>query len=153
MKVSELMIQDVATVRLTDTLEQAAHLMWDRDIGCLPVVDGTQRLLGILTDRDVCMSAYARGEPLRAIPVTVAMAPRVYSCGADDELSDVEAVMASHKVRRVPVLDEVGRVVGILSLDDIAQAATRTHAISEREVAATLAAIAGSPPASVDPDC
>jgi CBS domain-containing protein len=153
MKVSELMIQDVATVRLTDTLEQAAHLMWDRDIGCLPVVDGTGRLLGILTDRDVCMSAYARGEPLRAIPVTVAMASRVYSCGADDELVDVEATMARQRVRRVPVLEESGRVIGILSLDDIAQIAVRSSSISEREVAATLAAIAGTPAASVDPDC
>lgn len=153
MKIAELMIQDVATVRLTDTLEQAAHLMWDRDIGCLPVVDGTGRLLGILTDHDVCMSAYARGEPLRAIPVTVAMATRVYACGAGDELVDVEAVMARHRVRRVPVLDDSGVVIGILSLDDIAQAATRTRAISEREVAATLAAIAGAPPAAADPDC
>jgi CBS domain-containing protein len=130
------------TCRPTDTLHEAARLMWDRDVGCLPVVDDERRLLGILTDRDIAMSAFARDQRLGEIPATVAMADQVYSCSAEDPLELAAHMMRERGVRRLPVLDEAGRVIGILSLDDLAAAAS--SADSSRAVAATLATVSGT---------
>jgi CBS domain-containing protein len=119
MKVSHVMTTHPVTCRPTDTLREAARLMWERDVGCLPVIDDDGRLLGILTDRDIAMSAFARDAPLSEIPATVAMAERVYACTAEDPAELAAHVMAAQGVRRLPVLDAVGHVVGIISVDDL----------------------------------
>jgi CBS domain-containing protein len=64
MKIRDIMSQDVATCREDDSLDRAAQLMWDRDVGSVPVVDGEGRPLGMITDRDICMAAYTQGEAL-----------------------------------------------------------------------------------------
>jgi CBS domain-containing protein len=145
MKVSQVMVAEVSMCRASETLDHAATLMWDRDIGCLPVIDDTtSRLVGILTDRDICMSAYARRERLDALPVTLAMACSVVSCRADDLVDEVLRVMATERVRRMPVVDDLGRVIGMISVDDVAAAALRVPDVSPGEVVAALAAIAHS---------
>ena len=149
--VSQFMSDAVVTCRLTDTLQRAAHLMWDRDVGCLPVVDDENHLVGLITDRDACMAAYQRDEALRNIPVSAAMTARVYACGPNDDLATVQRTMASHRVRRVPVLEASGEVVGILSLDDLARAATTAHDLPMRDVIATMTMVSGIA-AQVDSD-
>jgi CBS domain-containing protein len=144
MNVSHVMTAHPVTCRPDDSLREAAGLMWERDVGCLPVVDGDGRLLGILTDRDVCMSAFARDAPLSAIAVTVAMAERVYACAADDPAELAAHVMAAQGVRRLPVLDATGRLIGIVSLDALAGAAMSRPDSAARAVAATLAAVSGT---------
>lgn len=141
MKISELMTRTVQVCRPTDTLERAAGLMWDHDIGVLPVVDVHGRVIGMITDRDVCMAAYTRGGALRDIPVEVAMAHNVVVCGADDTDTAVAEVMAKHKIRRVPVVDEAHRPVGMLSLNDLARTMARGRDVPATAVAGTLAAI------------
>ena len=71
MKVEDLMTRSVGTCRPTDTLSSAAQLMWERDCGCVPVVsdDGSNRVVGMLTDRDICMAAHFRGASPGALPV------------------------------------------------------------------------------------
>jgi len=143
MRVSQLMIEDVATCCARDSLEDAAATMWDRDVGCLPVIDPTtRRVVGILTDRDICMSAYARNERLASLPVTLAMAHQVTTCRADDTIEEALCIMTRDRVRRVPVLDDLGRVIGVVSIDDIAAGCMRTAEIWPGEVIATLAAVA-----------
>lgn len=140
MRVAKLMHRDVATCRTIDTLARAAQLMWDRDIGCLPVVDEGGHVAGMITDRDVCMAAYTRGVPLTAIPVTLAMSRTVHACLPTDELSTAEHVMTQHQVRRLPVIDDQGNLVGLISLTDVARAASKTG-VTATEVATTLAGI------------
>jgi CBS domain-containing protein len=141
MKVSKLMRPDVITCRTIDSLERAAQLMWDHDIGCVPVIDENGRVAGMITDRDICMAAYTRGAPLRAIPVVSTMARDVYSCGPDDDLASVEREMGRHQIRRMPVIDAHGQPIGIVSLNDIARASQGANSVSMKEVATTLAAI------------
>jgi CBS domain-containing protein len=141
MKISELMTRPVQVCRVTDTLDRAAGLMWDHDIGVLPVIDEHGRVVGMITDRDACMAAYTCGGALHDIPVEVAMARNVVTCGADDSDAAVAEVMAKHKIRRVPVVDEAHRPVGMLSLNDLARTMARGRDVPATAVAGTLAAI------------
>jgi CBS domain-containing protein len=121
-----------------DTLNRAAQIMWDRNVGVVPVVDETGRLVGILTDRDICMAAYTRGLPTQAMSVASAMATNVYPCSPEDSIGHVASVMAERQIRRVPVL-EAGRLAGIVSLGDIARfVATRDRGKSSACLALTL---------------
>lgn len=147
MDVGQLMVREVATCRLPDTLNTAARIMWEHDCGCVPVVDDDARVVGMLTDRDLCMAAYTQGRPLDAIPVASVMSKDVHTCKADDPIAFAEGIMRAHRVRRLPVTDADGRLIGILSLSDIAQQAVRERtrktkkAVSPAEVADILGAI------------
>jgi CBS domain-containing protein len=144
MRISQLMTAHPVTCLPTDSLHEAARLMWDRDVGCLPVVDSDRRVLGILTDRDIAISAFARDQRLSEIPATVAMADQVYTCNGDDPIELAAHIMADKGVRRLPVVDADGRVVGIISLDDLAAAAVTSPDASSRAVASALATISGT---------
>lgn len=146
MKIKALMTQDVRTCRPQDSLNEAARAMWESDCGCLPVVDEQARVVGMVTDRDVCMAAYTQGQTLATIPVSTAMARNVVSCGPDDDLAAVERSMQKARVRRLPVVDRHGRLAGIVSLNDLARQAfaertQKTRNVGGDDIAATLAAI------------
>jgi CBS domain-containing protein len=141
MKISELMTRTVQVCRATDTLDHAAQLMWDHDIGTLAVVDDQGQVIGMITDRDACMAAYTRGEALCTIPVEVAMSKHVVTCRPDDSDVAVAELMAKHKIRRVPVVDDDHRPIGILSLNDLACTMARGRNVPATAVAGTLAAI------------
>jgi CBS domain-containing protein len=146
MQVEQVMQRDVKTCRADDTLNTAAQLMWDHDCGCVPVVDGEGHVVGMLTDRDVCMAAYTRGMPLDAVQVSDAMSHSVSACQPQDTLADAERMMRENQVHRLPVIDAGGRIVGIVSLNDLAQEAGREtmakkRAISFGDIGQTLAAV------------
>jgi CBS-domain-containing membrane protein len=147
MIVSELMTKAVQTCRIDDSLQRAAQIMWEHDCGVVPIVDAERRLLGIVTDRDVCMAAYTRGHALSQISVSdVVTARRVHSVRETDSLEAAEARMERGRVRRVPVVDHEGRLNGILSLADLARHAYGSLGQSSEDVgrdgiAKTLAAI------------
>lgn len=140
MQVSDLMQRDVVTCLERDTLERAAQLMWETDVGCLPVVDADGRVIGVLTDRDVCMAGFLQGCPFRSIAVSSAMAKEVVTCKARDDLRDVEYLMRHRQIRRVPVVDETNTLIGMISLNDLARAAYAGR-LPSAEVASTLSAI------------
>lgn len=148
MKVSELMTIDVRSCWSTEPLERAAKLMWELDCGSLPVLDQNGRVIGMITDRDVCMAAYTQAQLLGRIPVSRAMSGELYSCNPGEELDKVEKRMRSHQVRRLPVVDDEGHLRGILSLADIAQRAAKdakgkagTKQVGFAEVGETFAAV------------
>lgn len=122
-RVRGLMTRDVVTCSSQDSLSLAARLLWDHDIGALPVIDGAHRVVGMLTDRDMCMAAYTQGLPLHEIRVADVMARRVHACREDDRPLQVLRTMAEIQVRRMPVLDDRGRLSGIVSINDLARAA------------------------------
>jgi CBS domain-containing protein len=125
MKVKELMSRGVLTCRAHDDLNRAAQIMWEGNCGIVPVVDDEGRPIGMITDRDVCMSAYLKGATLRSMRVRDAMAKHVTSCALDAAVETAMELMGETRVRRLPVVDSKGVLVGLLSLNDLAREARR----------------------------
>lgn len=123
MKAEQIMSRPVITARPHESLRDAARHMWDHDCGSLPVVDDSQRVIGMITDRDICMAAFTRGEPLHQMSVQSAMAKKVYSCRPNDGLDSVGTVMGKRQIRRLPVVDESGELQGIVALSDVVREA------------------------------
>lgn len=152
MRVEKIMSRQVSTCAPCDSLEHAASLMWNSDCGCLPVVaDNDSRLLeGIITDRDICMAALFQGKALRDLRVEEAMARKLLTCRASDDVQEAQRLMENHQIRRLPVVDNEGELIGILSLADIATECARMqhsqhHEIPGSDVANTLARISIRP--------
>ncbi len=141
MKVKDLMTHDVGACNPDAPLSEAARIMWERDVGFVPVTDrSTGRLCGVVTDRDTCMAAYTQGRPLGDIPVRTAMSHRVFTCREDDDVERVHAIMAEHKVRRLAVTDLRGALTGVVTLNDLARHA-QVQSSERSRVASTLGAI------------
>jgi CBS-domain-containing membrane protein len=146
MNVAQIMNRNVETCRPTDTLAMAAVKMWDRDVGSLPVLDPDGRVIGAITDRDVCMTACFRGQPLHELTVSTAMSREVYACSPEDALLQAEEIMRGEQLRRLPVVDAEGRICGVITINDLAREAEREelqrrHEITPQEVTLTLATI------------
>jgi CBS-domain-containing membrane protein len=146
MKVGQLMAKKVQTVGPNDCLDRAACLMWEHDCGVTPVVDEQERLVGMLTDRDICMRAWSTGRALGELSAASAMSKNVVSCKPEDSLERAENLMRVHQVRRLPVTDVHGRICGVLSLSDLSREVGQEQGktereVSHREVAQTLAAV------------
>jgi len=148
MKVQDLMTTEVGTCRAFDNADRAAQIMWERDCGAVPILDQEGCVVAMLTDRDLCMAAMTQGRALSEIRVSSAMSRDLWACRPDDDLSQTEAVMRARKVRRLPVVDGEGKLVGLLSLSDLARASmapkrgkAQKKAVEPSEVGATLGAI------------
>jgi CBS domain-containing protein len=123
MNVLDLMTRECASVTTADDLAVAASRMWEKDCGALPVLEGDV-VVGMLTDRDICMSAWSRGLAPQSIRVQDAMSTKLVACTTGDSIKQVEAAMRSQQVRRLPVVDARGGLLGIISLADIVQRET-----------------------------
>jgi CBS domain-containing protein len=144
MKVRRLMTSNVYTCSPDDTLTDAARIMWDKDCGCLPVVDADRRVLAMITDRDICMAAYTQGVPLHALHVSSAMSKGLITCTPDKSHAYLERLLRDKQLRRVPVVDAEGRLVGIITLGDLAHHARESgllRAIALPAVGRTLAVV------------
>jgi CBS domain-containing protein len=121
MKVREIMTPTPATTTPESTARDAARLMKQHDCGSLPVCGGSSgELVGVVTDRDIVVRGVAEDRPT-STPVRELMTPSPQTVRVDDDLDAVERVMADHQVRRVPVVDESGKVAGIVSQADLAR--------------------------------
>ena len=118
MKVRESMTKDVVLVNPGQTVADAARLMVDNDIGAIPVGDN-DRLVGMLTDRDIAVRVIAEGKGPDT-KVSEAMSKEVMYCFDDDDMNDVASNMGQIQVRRLPVLNRDKRLVGIVSIGDVA---------------------------------
>jgi CBS domain-containing protein len=122
MKVQDVMTRNVEVVRPTTPITEAARRMRDLDVGALPVGED-DRLIGIVTDRDLVIRGLADGAQVERAQVRQCMTPQVLYCFADESVEDVAANMADNQVRRLPVVDRDKRLVGIVALADVASAA------------------------------
>jgi CBS domain-containing protein len=122
MDVREIMNAPAYSVGADDTLNCAAKLMRDHALGCLPVIDDRGALIGVLTDRDIALSANEYGEALWRLRVEKSMRQPVFTCRADDGIDVALRLMREHRVRRLPVIDAADKPIGMISLDDIAHA-------------------------------
>ncbi len=120
MQVSELMTKAVQTIEAGATLQEAAQMMRDLDVGVLPVSDGG-RPTGMLTDRDIVIRAVADSRDPVQTCVRDVITPRVCSIDAEQEVSEAAELMAKEQVRRLLVVDKQQRAVGIISLGDLSR--------------------------------
>jgi CBS domain-containing protein len=120
MRARELMSVPVVTCHVNDAVNIAAQRMSDRGCGAIAVVNDNGVLTGMITDRDICMAALTQGKTLDDMLVNSAMTHHVVAVHPDQSLSDAEQLMMGHQIRRVPVIDDGGAPIGMISLDDIA---------------------------------
>lgn len=136
MKVENVMHRD-AEWRTPDTsLKELAELMRDQDIGSVPIGEN-DRLVGMVTDRDICCRGVAQGADPDKVTARDVMSQEIQWCRADDDLEEAMERMESRQIRRLPVIDDNKRLVGMLSLGDIATAASASEI---REVTRAVAA-------------
>ena len=119
MKISEVMTRDVATVRPNQTAQEAANFMLQGDAGSIPVTEG-DRLIGMITDRDIAVRGVARGHGPDT-PVSELMTSGLICARVDDDVEEVASKMSEAQVRRLPVIDESENLVGIVSLGDLSR--------------------------------
>lgn len=121
-KCSEVMTKDPVCCLPNDSVTKAAELMKSDNIGSIPVIenDQTKKLVGIVTDRDLAMKIIAEGRDAKSTTIETVMTSKVVTCRADDDLQKALDAMAEHQLRRIPVVDNDNKVVGIIAQADVA---------------------------------
>jgi CBS domain-containing protein len=119
MKVKDVMTQSAICCRDETNVGAAVELLWVRNCGILPVIAADGRIRGVVTDRDICIAMGTRDRRPGDVRVSEIMSNNVISCKANDDIHEALSTMAEKKVRRLPVLDNDGFPVGVLSMDDI----------------------------------
>ena len=120
MKVKDLMTTDVKRCSPETNLAEAARIMWDGDCGAVPVTDERDHVVGVITDRDICIAAATRPRTEGEIPVKEVISKALFTCAPGDDVRAALETMKARKVRRLPVVEQGGRLVGIVSIHDIA---------------------------------
>lgn len=142
MKVQEIMTTAPEVCRPDTNLAAAVERMWAADCGILPVTDEAMRPIGVVTDRDICIALGTRNRAASAIGVESVMRQAVETCRVDDDVTRALERMKEGRVRRLPVVDALGRLAGILSLNDIILATgSGSKAIKPAAVLETFKAI------------
>ena len=119
MKVKDVMTPDAKAIWIKESLADAAREMWENDCGALPIVKDDRKVVGIITDRDICMATAMRDRVPSCISVEEVMNGKIYSATPEEDVADVLRVMREHKIRRLPVLNAEGELEGIVSMNDI----------------------------------
>jgi CBS domain-containing protein len=119
MKAKEIMTPNPTACTPTSTLADAAKAMWDNDCGILPVVTDGGKVVGLITDRDICMSAGMHGCNLSNLAVEDVISGKVFSVEPETDVQKALETMRDHRVRRLPVVDDNGNLQGMLSMNDV----------------------------------
>jgi CBS domain-containing protein len=124
-RIEEVMTRDPALCTPDDSVVDCAKLMAREDVGLIPVVESreTRKLIGVVTDRDLCMTVIAEGRDPNECKVEEAMSDEPITVGADEALERALELMKRHQIRRVCVIDEDGASIGVLSQADVVRAA------------------------------
>ncbi len=145
MRAADLMSRDVVTVYPHDRVEYAARLMRDYDCGALPVIDREGRLIGMLTDRDISMRLVANEADTHSAVVGDCMTDGVFACHADEPVREIMRRMSRHRVRRLPIINDWGQVIGIVSQGDLARHAGNYSGRGERRAMADVLCAVSEP--------
>ena len=143
MKVRDVMMRTPASCSTDTNLAAAVEILWNRNCGFLPVVNAQGKVVGVATDRDICIALGTRNRLPGEITVGEVISGKLFACAPDDDVHTALATMAQEKVRRLPVIGSDGMLQGILSMDDAvlhAEASLPGKAVelSDEEVALTL---------------
>src|ERR687885_3033792 len=124
--VSEAMTSNLCTIDATKSVAYAAKMMKDEDVGVAPIVEG-QQLVGVLTDRDIAIKVVAEGKDPQSTKVRDVASTNIVTVDPQQDLDEALRLMAQHQVRRLPVVEEDGKLVGIVSQADVATHASETQ--------------------------
>ena len=150
MKVREIMTEPLLTCTPETSLAVAARQMGEANYGTLPVVDVHRQLIGIITDRDICLALARTNRNALNVAVHEVMTRRVFSALVDDEVHAALTMMKDARVRRLPVRDESGRLKGMLSIEDLVVRGLERDGINTDEIVAALRAMYSRVPAALD---
>ena len=148
MKVQDVMTSEVRTCRPETNLSAAAMKMWNGDCGALPVLADGGEVVGMITDRDICIAAATKHRDPEKIRVDEVISGKAYSCSPETEIHEALEIMQEKRVRRLPVINSHdGKLAGILSMNDVALKAqgNGTAELSAQDVENTLRAICAHP--------
>lgn len=135
MKIRECMCQDVCFVKPDCKVYDAARIMNENHIGCIPVCNDQKNVVGVLTDRDIVLRTVACDKDVKTTPVSEIMTTKVCTCQSEENIEQAQNTMAKFQIRRLPVLDMQNKMVGILSLGDLAH---NTEEIGTQNVSETV---------------
>ena len=150
MIVKEVMNHEVTSCRPDTTQESAAMLMWNGDCGTVAIVDDESKVIGIITDRDICMAVALQHKTASEIQVQEVMSRHLFTCNPENDIMNALKTMPFQKVRRLPVINDSGQLEGIISIEDIIARADRgrrgiqTPELSYDDTMTTLKAICRS---------
>jgi CBS domain-containing protein len=119
MKVKDVMNPDAKAIWITESLADAAKSMWVNDCGILPIIKDGRKVVGMISDRDICMGTAMKDSNPSGISVEEVMSGEVYEATPDEDVEKALQTMREHKVRRLPVINPEGELAGILSMNDI----------------------------------
>lgn len=145
LRAGDVMTDDVQAVRSIDPVERAARLMRRSDCGALPVTGDSGRLLGIITDRDIVVRLVARGVDARYALVRDCMTDEAVACHAEEPIERCLRQLARNQIRRLPIVDDDGRLIGIVSQGDLARLAGNSPGRGERRAMAEMLADVSEP--------
>jgi len=136
------MTRDVFVVAADEMCSQAAHIMCEKDVGSVPVVDPQGAVVGIITDRDITICAYHTAQALPQLSVKQAMTSNVISCRPEDGVDRIVELMEVNRIRRLPVIDDDGLLRGFIATADIARiSGDGLDEVSEHDVSEVMGAI------------
>jgi len=139
------MTKDVKFCSPNTNLAEASEMLWSDSCGTLPVVDNRANVVGMITDRDICIALGTRDAKASMTTVRQVSLPKLFSCAPQDDIHAALETMGAQKIRRLPVIDERGTLKGILSIDDVVLHASKTRSVlsdlSYEDVVDTLKAI------------
>lgn len=140
MKVKDVMKTDVGFCSTEDSPVKAAEIMLRRDCGVVPIVDAENKIVGMLTDRDLCLAIIARKRKASTVKCKDLINGKAIVCAGDDNLEDVLRKMRKHRIKRLPVVEKSGELVGILSITDIMLSIRKDKSL-KKKVQSTLKTI------------
>lgn len=136
------MSREPEAARIVDRLDVVARIMWQTDCGFVPVVDGANTCVGVVTDRDVCMASHFQGAAIAGIPVVAVMVQEPVTCRPDDSLAHAMDLLIEHQVHRLPVVDSQGVLLGVLSTSDVLElAAVRPDVVAADDALRLMSAV------------
>ena len=130
------MTVEVGFISPTDSLARAADMMWQKDCGVVPVVDADKRVVGMITDRDICIAVGSRDCKASEIKAEEFCADNIIACQPDEKIKDALKKMGKNKIKRLPVTSQSGELVGIISLSDILPATEKDKSLRKKIVSA-----------------
>jgi CBS domain-containing protein len=146
MQVKEVMTSEACTCTPETSLAAAAMLMWEHDCGVLPVVDDARKVVGMITDRDICMAAAMRPSPMSEIAVREVISGQAHTCTPETDIREALKTIQREKVHRLAIVGAEGELQGVLSMNDIALEAKegsgkKTNGLSYKDVVETYKSI------------
>lgn len=131
MKCKDIMTPNPRTCSPQDLSIEPGKIMRDEDVGIVPVVEENQKLVGVVTDRDLCLGVVAEGKHPREVKIADCMSEELITCKPEDNVQKAQELMQEYQVRRIPVVDNQGRIVGMIAQADIALKVGKPEEVTE----------------------